>query len=433
MPSNHLVGKSPALGKKTVAALLVMGLSGQVAWTVENMYFNVFLYNTILPDTGIIALMVAASAVVATLTALLMGALSDRLGKRKGLIIGGYALWGLSIFAFRFLRPGDALLADAARRAALMVVGMDCVMTFFGSTANDAAFNAWATDVTLPANRGRAQGILSMLPLVSMLLVFGLLDPLTQKGQWDDFFLVVGLSTLMAGLAGVFLVEEPALAPVKTPVLSTIAHGFKASVIRANPMLYLALLALFVQSAATQVYMPYLIIYIQTFLGIKDYALILGVVLLGAALISLLSGLMIDRYGKARFAFPAAAAALAGMVVMFLARGAVGLMAGGLMMIGGSMALVACLNGLVQDGIPKGMGGRFQGVRMIFAVMLPMVTGPFLGSLVSSGSTRQYTELGVVRKVPLPAIFLAAAAVLLLIFPLLTMLSKKERKHDTPA
>ena len=53
-------------------ALILLGLMGQFAWTIENMYFNVFLYNTISTDPNYIAAMVAASAIVATLTTLLM-------------------------------------------------------------------------------------------------------------------------------------------------------------------------------------------------------------------------------------------------------------------------------------------------------------------------------------------------------------------------
>ena len=33
------------LGGRTWAALLTFGLVGQIAWVIENMYFNVFLYN----------------------------------------------------------------------------------------------------------------------------------------------------------------------------------------------------------------------------------------------------------------------------------------------------------------------------------------------------------------------------------------------------
>ena len=38
--------------------LLVFGLIGQIAWSVENMYFNLFVYNTIAKDTFGVTLMV---------------------------------------------------------------------------------------------------------------------------------------------------------------------------------------------------------------------------------------------------------------------------------------------------------------------------------------------------------------------------------------
>ena len=59
------------LGARKWAVLLLIGLFGQFAWTIENMYFNVFLYNTISTDPGYIAAMVGWSAAAATLTTLL--------------------------------------------------------------------------------------------------------------------------------------------------------------------------------------------------------------------------------------------------------------------------------------------------------------------------------------------------------------------------
>ena len=186
--------KSPyALGGRTWAAVLIFGLFGQIAWVIENMYFNVFLYNTISGDTAMIAAMVSASAITATLTTLVMGALSDKIGRRKALIVVGYLLWGLSVASFAFISVENIgklfPAAQAAQTAAIAVVVMDCVMTFFGSTANDAAFNAWVTDVTVAENRGRVETVLAVLPLVAMLVVFGALDGMTQSGNWSTFFL----------------------------------------------------------------------------------------------------------------------------------------------------------------------------------------------------------------------------------------------------
>ena len=201
------------LGGRTWAALLTFGLVGQIAWVIENMYFNVFLYNTISGDTSMIAAMVAWSAVTATVTTLVMGALSDRLGRRKAFIVAGYLLWGVS---FALIKSSP--VAAAAHSAAVLVVALDCVMTFFGSTANDAAFNAWVTDVTVPENRGRVETVLAIMPLVAMLVVFGALDGLTQAGSWRLFFLIVGGVTGLGGVLGFFFIREPDLpAAVSVP------------------------------------------------------------------------------------------------------------------------------------------------------------------------------------------------------------------------
>ena len=77
-------------------ALVIFSLTGQVAWTIENMYFNVFIYKMFHASAAAISAMVAASAVAATVTTLFIGALSDRLGKRRLFICGGYILWRIS-------------------------------------------------------------------------------------------------------------------------------------------------------------------------------------------------------------------------------------------------------------------------------------------------------------------------------------------------
>ena len=71
------------LTPKFWCALTLFSLIGQIAWVVENMYLNVFIYKMFHASAADISLMVAASAVAATLTTVLIGALSDKIGKRK--------------------------------------------------------------------------------------------------------------------------------------------------------------------------------------------------------------------------------------------------------------------------------------------------------------------------------------------------------------
>ena len=256
------------IGARMWTILVVFGLVGQLAWTLENMYFNVFIYNVFSASSGLIATMVAASAATATVTTLLMGALSDRVGRRKIFICGGYVLWGLTVCAFAFLSVESlsAILpaASVGLVGSILVIILDCVMTFFGSSANDAALNAYITDRISPAARGKTEGVLSVLPLLSMLIVFGGFDSLTQQGKWKEFFLIFGLLTVAVGVLGFFLMKEGEAKPSRNDsYFSDLLYGFRPSVIRENVDLYLALTAFAVFSIAMQVHYPYLIIYMQ--------------------------------------------------------------------------------------------------------------------------------------------------------------------------
>ena len=178
--------------KKLWTAIIAIGLAGQLAWTVENMYFNVFLYNTISTNPDFIAWMVSLSATAATLTTIFIGSLSDKIRKRKLFISAGYVLWAIAVAIFAFISPERL---GGVRKAAWAVIIMDVIMTFFGSTANDACFNAYVTEQVDTKDRTKTEGVIQVLPLISMLFVFGALDGMTQKGNWPLFFLIISASS----------------------------------------------------------------------------------------------------------------------------------------------------------------------------------------------------------------------------------------------
>lgn len=420
------------LTKRLWASFLLLGLMGQFAWTIENMYFNVYLYNTISTDPNYIALMVAASAAAATLTTLLMGALSDKVGKRKIFICGGYILWGFSTAAFGFINVHNVSIwfpaANAVSTAAMIVVVMDCVMTFFGSTANDSTFNAYITDTTSTENRGKVESVLAVLPLISMLIIFGLFDSMTQQGKWQEFFSIFGGMVTLAGIAGIFLLKDKKGTKKQDSFFKNLIYGFHPSVVKGNPGLYLSLCAFCVFSVAVQVFFPYLIIYMQHYLKIQNYALVLGVVLIVASIVSVIGGNFIDKIGKLKFALPSAAVMFAGLVGMFFVRSAVGVMIAGAVMMSGYMLVTASLSASIRDYTPVDKAGHFQGIRMIFAVLLPMVTGPYIGAAVIKNSGSTYVDLGVVKSVPTPTVFLAAAICLLFIVIPIFVLKHREKR-----
>ena len=90
-------------GKRNWFILLLFGLIGQIAWSVENMYFNLFIFDTISPNLDAITLMVQLSGIAATVTTLVAGTLSDKLGNRRRFISYGYIIWGVTVALFGFI------------------------------------------------------------------------------------------------------------------------------------------------------------------------------------------------------------------------------------------------------------------------------------------------------------------------------------------
>ena len=141
----------------------------------------------------------------------------------------------------------------------------------------------------------------------------------------------------------------------------------------------------------------------------------------------MVGGNFIDKVGKLKFVFPAAAVMLAGLIGMFFARSVITVIIAGTVMMSGYMLVTASLSATVRDHTPVDKVGHFQGIRMIFAVLLPMLIGPFIGAAVIKNSSSTYIELGVVKNVPTPSIYLAAAIALLFVAIPIIMLKRRER------
>jgi MFS family permease len=426
------------VGIRKWLSFIIAGFVGQLAWAIENNFFNLYVFECT-ENYNFIPAMVAASAAAATLTTLLMGALSDRLGKRKAFISFGYILWGISIILFAFLDPHSnlSIVAGSAMAAGTMIVVMDCVMTFFGSTANDAAFNAYVTDNTQESNRGKVESVLSILPLIAMIAVVGLDGALTAEGKrnWLVFFLVIGGLTTIVGIISIFLLPKDTVQPNKTePYIKNIFYGFRPKVIKNNPLLYLVLITFMVFSIGIQVFMPYLMVYIDQVLEIKElnFTITLGVTLILASAITVVFGLFMDKIGKNKIMIPAIIVTVAGAIGMFFVQknfAMGGVMIAGTIMMSGYMIGTAVLGAKVRDFTPENEVGLFQGVRMIFIVLIPMVTGPYIGRGVSYINAQTYVnEYNQTVIQPNSFIFLFAGLVILLaIIPTLIII-KKERQ-----
>ena len=415
-------------------SLVIFSLVGQVAWVMENMYFNVFIYEMFNASAQSISAMVSASAIAATVTTLLMGALSDKVGKRKLFICVGYLCWGISIWSFALIRADviSAVFGSAVNAATVgvtLVIIMDCVMTFFGSTANDAAFNAWLTDSTDSSNRGAAEGINAMMPLMAILVVFGgamLLDP-NSSSYWTIFFGVIGSAVLLIGILGFFLIQEPNVQKQGNEnYFANIFYGFRPRVIAQNKKLYIALAAYAVFGIAIQIFMPYLILYYTVSLGMDDYVLIFAPAIILSAAFTAFYGKVYDRKGFAFAIVPAIVLLMAGFVVLYFFRTTIPVFLGTLIMLCGYLAGMAVFGAMLRDHTPENKAGMFQGQRIVGQVLIPGIIGPAIGAAVLKNAEVILNSDGTTSFVPNENIFLAAFIAAIAIWPVMLPLLKKK-------
>ena len=410
--------------KRFWLALTIFSLTGQVAWTVENMYFNVFIYKMFHASASDISLMVAASAVAATVTTLIIGALSDKVGRRKIFICGGYIAWGITIWEFSLVRmdvieglfPG---VASAAAVGVSVTIILDCIMTFFGSSANDACFNAWLTDVSDDTNRGRVEGINAMMPLISILVVFGgfMSFDLNLEASWVTIFRVIGIVVIAIGGLGIFLIREPKLENGENQnYFANIFYGFRPSVVKENRNLYLTLCLLALFNISIQVFMPYLILYYTESLGMDNYVLIFAPAILLAAVFTGLYGRVYDRKGFKAAIVPTLGLLMAGYVGLYFFRATAPVFVATLVMMCGFLGTGAVIGAKVRTHTPENKSGMFQGLRIFGQVLIPGVIGPAIGAKILENAATIVGDDGTTSFIPNENIFLGALIAILTVW-----------------
>ena len=405
------------LGRKFWAAMLIFGLVGQIAWVVENMYLNVFLYKMFHASAADISLMVGASSVAATVTTILVGALSDKMGKRKVIICLGYIIWGISILGFGLLKvetltpiAGGAL--QAAALGITLTIALDCIMTFFGSAANDAAFNAWLTDKGGDGNRGKIEGFNSMMPLISILVVFGgfMGFNLDLAESWTAIFNIIGGVVVVIGVLGFFLIEEAenTTKEKEQSYWGTVIYSFKPQVMNEHRLLYCVLGAFALFGISIQTFMPYLILYYEKSLNMPNYVLIMAPAIILAAVATALYGKVYDMQGFKGSICISVGVLLAGYVILLITRTTVPVFIGSLLMMTGYMTGMSVFGAMIRDNIPENKSGQFQGIRIIGQVLIPGIIGPAIGAFVLRDAEQILNNDGTYSFLPNANIWAAA-------------------------
>ncbi len=433
------------LSKKNWLIITLFCFMGGVAWNTENMYFNTFITNEIYADvsqaairgsmeaTTAVARMVALSAIAAVITTFIMGALSDKLKNRKMFISVGYILWGAVTAMFGFITKDNvANLLNLTDETKILgctvwfVILMDIVMTFMGSTSNDAAFQAWVTDVTVPRQRPLVETVLSVVGTVSSFAVTGV-GSFAQAGtiSYKVFFAGLGVVVALCGILGLFLIKDPPRTVERnnssSSYLSDLFYGFRPSVIKENSKLYLALAAFCFAIIAFQVFYPYLLTYIQYVVipdngGVENIlkpSVIITAVIVAIILLTCIVTLLKLSTKKKGFCLVTGVIVLTlGFFMLSTSTNIYVILVSVLPVILGNALVNILFGAAVKDFIPEGKAGLFQGIRMIFAVMLPMVIGPVIGDKACQSAAQTIlNEANAEVIVPAKNMFLWAAIV----------------------
>lgn len=431
------------INKKTWLSIVIFSLVGQIAWTMENMFYNLYIVDQFNANPSSIALMVSLSALTATITTLFMGALSDKIGKRKLFILSGYFLWGITILSFIFI---NNKYISSATLGVTLVILLDCLMTFFGSTSNDAAYNAYLTEISDDSNRGKIEGINSAMPLVSILIVFGGLSSFAKIQEngtdtWHIVFIIIGALVMLAGIIGIFTIKEPKIEVKKDePYFKNIFYGFRPSVIKENKTLYIIFIAFAIFGISLQVYMPYYILYLQkavkpiefaSSIGFDSYVIVMAPAIVIASIFTILYGRIIDKLGFIKSLVPTLIIYALGLVFLTISKDTITMFIGCLLMMSGYLAATASFNTVIRKYTPKDKVGLFQGLRIISSVLIPMLIGPWIGStLCGGGALFGVLENEATFKVSQNVFLGGLIVIILIVIPLYFIFKSKENKNN---
>ncbi|WP_026498628.1 MFS transporter [Butyrivibrio sp. WCD2001] len=423
----------------------LLGLAGQLCWNMENQWFNTFVYAKIAKDPTIISWMLAISATATTISTFLFGCISDRIGNRKKLVALGYILWGVFTILFgttQFMKHGNGD-EMAFVGVAFAVIAADAIMSFFGSMGNDIGFNAWINDHMNEKNSGSVGAALAVQPVIGTIagtVMGGLL--VGADDNYMRLFVVIGLLVILLGIVSLFgMKDAESLKPSKKGSFSKQFFSiFNVKEYLQHRELVFVNLMLAVYFISFNVYFSHLGNFMIYYLGFTAdmMGLIEGVGLL-IAMFSAIPAIRLIRDDRSSF-----------LILVAVILNAVGLFIIGLFVSPSNVNPATIWNphllaGVLFVGIgyilflqtitvwskrlyPEDARGQFEGIRIIFYVLIPMVVAPLISNPIIKTSGEFVDEYGFTEYLPTNTLFLAGVVILLMtLIPLL--LANKEHNH----
>lgn len=421
---NNITVKNNSLSQKMsekvprniILRIIFFSLAGEIAWAVENQYYNVFLFENISPMPIYISIMVAISTTVGTIATIIMGSFSDVKGKRKPFILYGFIFWAITTAIF----PLSAYFTPiGVGFAVLMAIFFDSIMTFFGATAKNAGLNAYITDVTTLENRGKAMSIAQMMLLVALLVVYGGAGVLITFLGYYGFFYAVGLLVGIFGIFGSIRMKEPAnLEGLDIPVLQHIKNTFKKSNLSGSKNFFIVLTVICCWGISLNICFPFLIIYLNYYIGLEILisSLLMFIALAISIILAYPIGILTDKIGRKKITFISTFLFSFSLLLFGLSDNELALVITGTMWLVFYTSLSVSTFTWAKDLYPAESRGQFSGYWNLFSGTIPMIIGPLIGGWIAT-EFGIYTLIGdKMGYIPPPLIYFAAA-----LFALITL------------
>ena len=408
--------KSQTSGFRFWALVWGLGIAGQLCWNMENQWFNTFVYEKIAKDPTIISWMVAISATATTISTFVTGTATDRRGRRRLAVSIGYILWGIFTILFgttEFIMKGAGSgTASVLMTAGVAVVAADAIMSFFGSMGNDSGFNAWMNDHMNERNKGQIGAALATQPIIGTIVgtvAGGML--IGSENNYMRLFVVMGAFVICCGIFSlVFMKDAPDLEP-------HIEGSF------------------WQQFAFTHLgnYMIYYLGFTADMMGFME-----GIGLILAMLLVFPATKLINAGKHVPIAFASIFFNIVGLLVLgFFVRpenvntGSIfnPVMLIGVFLIGvGYVVFLQTVSVWAKGLYPKEAKGQFEGIRILFFVLIPMVVAPLIANPIIKKNGEIINEYGLKEYLPTEVLFLVGAGVSLITFIPLIMAARYSKK-----
>jgi MFS family permease len=415
---------SEKLSRNIVFSVFLLSLAGEIAWAVENQFYNDFMDETLIslgfPALSPIAIMllVNITTIVGTIATIIMGSYSDVKGKRKPILLYGFIFWAITTAIF----PLSAIFGFLnVFFVIFMAILFDSIMTFFGGMSKNAGVNAYITDVTNLRTRSKAVGIAQMTVLIALLIVYGALGMLIDVIGYYPFFILVGVLVGTIGLLGVYKTEEPkGLEPMEVSTFEHIKNTFEKKANMDYKAFITVLLVICAWQTALNVIFPYLLVYLKHTLGSRMFALVIFfIALLIAIILSYPIGKITNKLGRKKMTLIATICISIGFFAAGVSKSFLTLLISGIAVFVFYTALSVSTFTWVKDLYPPEGRGQFSGYWNLFSGTIPMIIGPIIGGLVSAQFGNLTNVGGETVLIPPDLIFyIASFVVLITLIPL---------------